>query len=97
MNSSAGHDLEQVLHLTPKETSTALALFYVAYVIFDFPSNLIMTRLSPRVWMSRIVLAVGIIGACFAAVKAAWSLLWVFFRICSFWALLKTGITNTTI
>jgi fucose permease len=77
MNSSAGHDLEQVLHLTPKETSTALALFYVAYVVFDFPSNLIMTRLSPRVWMSRIVLAVGIIGACFAAVKAAWSLLWV--------------------
>ncbi|KIN05513.1 hypothetical protein OIDMADRAFT_100519 [Oidiodendron maius Zn] len=75
MNSSAGHDLEQVLHLTPKETSTALALFYVAYVVFDFPSNLIMTRLSPRVWMSRIVLAVGIIGACFAAVKAAWSLL----------------------
>lgn len=33
-----------------------------------------MSRLSPRVWMSRIVLAVGIIGACFAAVKAAWSL-----------------------
>lgn len=75
MNSSAGHDLQQVLHLTPKETSTALALFYVAYVVFDFPSNLIMTRLSPRVWMARIVLAVGIIGACFAAVKAAWSLL----------------------
>lgn len=34
-----------------------------------------MTRLSPRVWMARIVLAVGIIGACFATVKAAWSLL----------------------
>jgi fucose permease len=75
MNSSAGHDLQQVLHLTAKETSTALALFYVAYVVFDFPSNLIMTRLSPRVWMSRIVFAVGIIGACFAAVEAAWSLL----------------------
>lgn len=75
MNISSGHSLAQVLHLTPKQTSTALALFYVAYVIFDLPSNLIMTRLSPRVWMSRIVLAVGIIGACFAAVKASWSLL----------------------
>jgi MFS family permease len=74
MNEAAGHDLEQKLHLTGKQTSTALALFYVSYVIFDFPSNLIMTRLSPRVWMSRIVLAVGIIGSCFAAVKAAWSL-----------------------
>lgn len=77
MNESAGHDLAQVLNLTAKQTSTALALFYVAYVVFDLPSNLVMTKLSPRVWMSRIVLAVGIIGACFAAVKAAWSLMWV--------------------
>jgi len=65
----------QVLKLTGKQTSTALALFYVAYVLFDLPSNLVMTRLSPRVWMSRIVIAVGIIGCCFAAVKAAWSLM----------------------
>lgn len=77
MNESTGHDLAQVLNLTAKQTSTALALFYVAYVVFDLPSNLVMTKLSPRVWMSRIVLAVGIIGACFAAVKAAWSLMWV--------------------
>jgi fucose permease len=75
MNTAQHHNLAQVLHLTAKQTSTALALFYVAYVVFDLPSNLIMTRLSPRVWMARIVLAVGIIGACFAAVKAAWSLL----------------------
>lgn len=74
MNEASHHDLADVLHLTAKETSTGLALFYVAYVVFDFPSNLVMTRLSPRVWMSRIVVAVGIIGSCFAAVKAAWSL-----------------------
>ena len=75
MNTKQGHSLSQQLNLTAKQTSTALALFYVAYVIFDCPSNLIMAKLSPRVWMARIVLAVGIIGACFAAVKAAWSLL----------------------
>ena len=75
MNTKQGHSLSQQLHLTAKQTSTALALFYVAYVIFDCPSNLIMAKLSPRVWMARIVLAVGVIGACFAAVKAAWSLL----------------------
>jgi len=74
MNESTGHSLSQELKLSAKQVSTGLALFYVAYVVFDFPSNLVMTRLSPRVWMSRIVTAVGIIGACFAAVKAAWSL-----------------------
>lgn len=75
MNADVGHDLKSVLNLTPKQVSLGLALFYVAYVVFDCPSNLIMSRLSPRVWMARIVFGVGVLGACFAAVKAAWSLL----------------------
>jgi fucose permease len=74
MNADVGHDLGSVLHLTPHQVSTGLALFYVCYVVFDLPSNLIMTRLSPHVWMSRIVISVGIIGSCMAAMKAAWSL-----------------------
>ncbi|KAF2139290.1 uncharacterized protein K452DRAFT_289844 [Aplosporella prunicola CBS 121167] len=73
MNSASGHDLGTVLHMTSKQTSTGLALFYVCYVIFDCPSNLIMSRLSPHVWMSRIVIGVGIIGACMTAMKAEWS------------------------
>ncbi|KAG8529560.1 uncharacterized protein KY384_006197 [Bacidia gigantensis] len=73
MNIEQHHSLAQVLHLTPHQVSTGLALFYVCYVVFDLPSNLIMSRLSPRVWMSRIVIGVGIIGACMAAVKAEWS------------------------
>lgn len=74
MNSDKGHDLGSVLNLTSHQISTGLALFYVCYVVFDLPSNLIMTRLSPHVWMSRIVISVGIIGACMAAMEAAWSL-----------------------
>lgn len=73
MNKDVKHDLMSVLGLTARDTSTALTLFYVSYVLFDLPSNLIMSRLSPRVWMARIVTAVGIIGACFAAAEAAWS------------------------
>ncbi|KAK2015259.1 major facilitator superfamily transporter [Colletotrichum eremochloae] len=73
MNAAQGHDLMTVLGLTARDTSTALALFYVAYVIFDCPSNLIMAKLSPRIWMARIVIATGIIGTCFAAVQSAWS------------------------
>ena len=75
MNSEQGHDLMTVLGLTSKDTSTALALFYVAYTIFDFPSNLVMSKLSPRVWMARIVFATSLVGACFAAVQSASTLL----------------------
>lgn len=74
MNKDKQHDLIHVLNLKPKDVSTALALFYVAYVIFDFPSNLIMSKLSPRLWMARIVFATSLIGTCFAAVNDAWSL-----------------------
>lgn len=74
MNAESGHDLGSVLNLTPHQVSTGLALFYVCYVVFDLPSNLVMTKLSPHVWMSRIVIGVGIIGSCMAAMKAAWSL-----------------------
>ncbi|PHH85394.1 hypothetical protein CDD83_472 [Cordyceps sp. RAO-2017] len=74
MNKDAGHDLMTMLRLSPRDVSTALALFYVSYVLFDFPSNLIMSKLSPRVWMARIVFATGLVGACFAAVHDAWSL-----------------------
>jgi sugar phosphate permease len=73
MNIKEGHDLASELHLTPKQVSTGLALFYVCYVLFDLPSNLVMSRASPHAWMSRIVISVAIIGMCFTAVKAAWS------------------------
>jgi hypothetical protein len=73
MNLKQHHDLASELRLTDKQVSTGLALFYVCYVIFDLPSNLVMSKLSPHVWMSRIVVGVGIIGTCLTAMKAAWS------------------------
>ena len=73
MNTAQHHNLKQVVHLSPHQVSTGLALFYVCYVLFDLPANLIMTKLRPQVWMSRIVVGVGIIGACMAAMRAAWS------------------------
>ncbi|KAJ9658629.1 hypothetical protein H2201_007709 [Coniosporium apollinis] len=73
MNIQEGHDLASELNLTPKQVSTGLAFFYICYVIFDLPSNLLMSKLSPHIWMSRIVISVGIIGACMAAMESAWS------------------------
>lgn len=73
MNTATGHSLSQKLDLTNKQVSTGVAVFYVMYVICDVPANLIMTRVSPHLWMSRIVLGVGIIGCCHAALSAAWN------------------------
>lgn len=71
MNMSTKDSLKQQLHLTPHDTSTASALYYVGYIIFDVPMNLIMTRLAPQSWLSRIVMTVGIVYACYAALSTA--------------------------
>lgn len=73
MNSEQGHSLAQQLQLSDKQVSTGLALFYVCYVVFDVPANLLMTRLAPHMWMARIVVGVGVIGCCHAALSSAWN------------------------
>lgn len=67
MNYEEGHSLVHSLNLSAHDTSTASALYYVAFIIFDLPMNLIMTRASPQVWLSRIITGVGIVYICYAA------------------------------
>ena len=43
MNLSTGDGLSQKLGLSEHQISTGVALFYVAYVIFEVPSNLVST------------------------------------------------------
>jgi MFS family permease len=62
MNKQQGHDLGAYLRLSPHQVSTGLALFYASYVVLEVPSNLAMSKLSPSVWLARIVISVGIIG-----------------------------------
>lgn len=62
MNIPQGHDLGTYLHLSRHQVSTGLALFYASYVVLEVPSNLAMSKLSPPVWLARIVISVGIIG-----------------------------------
>jgi MFS family permease len=69
MNLSTDDDLSSVLSLSPHELSLGLALFYVAYVIFELPSNLAMSRLSPSLWLARIVISVGVIGIAMVGMK----------------------------
>lgn len=69
MNTESGHSLRQQLHLTAHDTSTASALYYVGYIIFDVPMNLIMTKVSPQSWLARIVITVGIVYSCYSVLS----------------------------
>ena len=71
MNISDDHDLSTYLNLKPHQVSTGLALFYASYVVLEIPSNLAMSKLSPSVWLARIVISVGIIGTAMVGMRSA--------------------------
>ncbi|VEU23504.1 DEKNAAC104715 [Brettanomyces naardenensis] len=71
MNYETNHSLAASLDLKGKDLSTASALYYVAYILFDLPMNLIMTKLSPQVWLCRIVVSVGVVYVCYVSLHNA--------------------------
>lgn len=48
-------------------------LFFIAYVIFEVPSNLAMEKVGARLWLARIMISWGLVSACMALVVGPWS------------------------
>nr|WP_310615652.1 MFS transporter [Pantoea cypripedii] len=46
-------------------------LFFVGYFITDIPSNVILQKVGPRIWLARIMISWGIIAACMMFIKSA--------------------------
>ncbi|KAI8068056.1 major facilitator superfamily domain-containing protein [Gongronella butleri] len=54
------------LHLTASQYSWCLSIFYFGYVIFDLPSNIVLRRWRPSIWLSTIMLCWGIVATAMA-------------------------------
>ncbi|MER5672799.1 MFS transporter [Pseudonocardia alni] len=52
------------LGITAAAYGTAAAIFFIAYFIFEVPSNLLMEKFGARVWLARIMLTWGVITVC---------------------------------
>jgi ACS family 4-hydroxyphenylacetate permease-like MFS transporter len=55
--------MNQALGLTATMFGLANTIFYVGYIAFEIPSNLLMARFGARVWLSRIMITIGITSA----------------------------------
>lgn len=53
--------LEKDLHMNPKSNkyNIALLVFFVPYILFEVPSNLIIRKISPSTWLSSIMIGWG--------------------------------------
>lgn len=43
--------LVEDINMVPAQYNTALALYFVAYVIFEIPANIVLRRFDPQVWL----------------------------------------------
>ena len=46
------------LHLNETDYSYAVSIFFLGYCTFEIPSNLVMQRVQPRIWIARILVRV---------------------------------------
>ncbi|KAI0482106.1 MFS general substrate transporter [Xylariaceae sp. FL0804] len=53
--------LPEDLGLRGDQENVALTIFFVPYILFEIPSNIIMKRLGPRLWLSGCILCFGLI------------------------------------
>ncbi|KAG4425901.1 hypothetical protein IFR04_000845 [Cadophora malorum] len=56
--------LQEDLDLKLLEYNTALTIFFVPYIVFEIPSNVLLKKLSPRVWLSGCMFMFGIAAIC---------------------------------
>ncbi len=56
--------LEADLGLQYNQYNTALTVFFVPYVIFEIPSNILLKRFTPRIWLSMCCMGFGLTTVC---------------------------------
>ncbi|KAH7096212.1 major facilitator superfamily domain-containing protein [Auriculariales sp. MPI-PUGE-AT-0066] len=59
MNKEKGHDLLTQVHMTNYEYTIALMMFYLAYALFEVPSNIFLKRMRPSRWIAILMISWG--------------------------------------
>ena len=69
----AAVQMKQQLHFSDTVYGTGAGIFFLGSALFDVPSNLILSKVGPRVWIARIMITWGIISTCMIFVHSPWS------------------------
>ena len=51
------------LGLSASMYGLGVGMFYISYIIFEIPSNVIMTRVGARIWIARIMITWALVSA----------------------------------
>ncbi|KAI8074191.1 major facilitator superfamily domain-containing protein [Gongronella butleri] len=56
------------INIDPTNYNLALSIFFIGYIIFEIPSNILLKRIGPQLWLSIVMVAWGVVMASMAAV-----------------------------
>ena len=59
----AALQMNAALHFSPAVYGCGAGIFFVSYVLFEIPSNLLLDRFGVRVWIARIMITWGVVSA----------------------------------
>ncbi len=59
------------LHLSPAMFGFGAGIFFVAYFLFEVPSNIILERVGARRWIARVMITWGLVSLGFAFIRTA--------------------------
>ncbi|KHO02091.1 Major facilitator superfamily domain, general substrate transporter [Metarhizium album ARSEF 1941] len=69
------YGLEQDVGLSASQFQVAISIFFVTYMLFEVPSNLVLKRLTPRRWIAFITVSWGLVATLTGLVSSYGSLL----------------------
>ncbi|KAJ7571965.1 MFS transporter [Mycena floridula] len=94
LNKDKGHSLQQTIHLTDQQYTTALMVFLVAYFIFETPSNYLLKKFRPSRWIALLMFSWGTLTMCLGAANSFGSLTAIRFLLGAFEAGLYPGLVT---
>ena len=66
--------MNKELGLSAAAYGMSVTVFYLAYTLFEIPSNLVLAKVGARLWIARIMITWGIASAATMFVVGIWSL-----------------------
>jgi MFS family permease len=61
--------LEKDIGVSNSQYANGLAIFFAFYIAAELPSNLVLKKFSPRIWLAFLTCAWGIIGMCLGFIR----------------------------
>ena len=65
----AALQMNRELALTSEAFGFASGIFFIGYFLFEVPSNVMMNKFGPRIWIARILISWGLISGCMMFVQ----------------------------